>query len=312
METTFDYIEDEASIARRLDRPITDPIRLFTLDGLGLDQERFLGELAPTFSLLDPDEYLLKLGLANHLKQCCPDAVDRIDGFLEDFYSGDACLEDVYDLLAGLTDAQRYELDRIRIKDSRARSISRYRVCLKPEMGGWQIFREPVGSFMQGVRPDDIRAFPRVFRETSRVVSEHPEFQQFLRSVAQMVREVRPGVLEIEMTLHQMAIYADVLGSATNSPEGTHQDGADYIISALIVERAGVEGGESVVLWREDGQETECLRRVLRPGEGLFHADRGSPLWHHVTPIFEDPSRDPPYGHRSILGLDINVIREAA
>lgn len=129
--------------------------------------------------------------------------------------------------------------------------------------------------------------------------------------LAEMVHEVRPRALEIEMVLHQMYIFADVLGTATNAPEGRHQDGAEYIVSALVMERVGVLGGESIVYLRDAAeQDVECLRHTLQIGEGLFQADKNTPLWHDVTPIREDPNVPPAYGSRGIFGFDINVVRE--
>jgi len=88
-------------------------------------------------------------------------------------------------------------------------------------------------------------------------------------------------------------------------PEGIHQDGADYIISGLVMEREGIVGGESTVYGPD--RSTPYLRTVLQPGQGLFQADAGSPLWHGVSPIRVDPDSDQPEGHRSIFGFDIHV-----
>jgi hypothetical protein len=90
--------------------------------------------------------------------------------------------------------------------------------------------------------------------------------------------------------------------SATNSPEGIHQDGADYIVSALVMERAGVTGGESRVY--DSDKKTVLLRHTLLPGEGLFQVDAGSPLWHDVTPVV---AQGDGMGVRSLFGLDIRV-----
>ena len=233
------------------------------------------------------------------------------ESLCKNYYAHSSTLEDVYELLLMLTSDQRYKLDRLRIKGRRARSISRYLLSHEPMSDLWNLLRVPVQNFVQSVGTDDIRSFPRVFQETSRAISDHPEFKKFLSCIAHLVKAIRPGVTEIEITLHQMCIYADVLGEATNSPEGTHQDGADYIVSALVIERSGVLGGESVVYFRHPDGPMECLRRTLQPGEGLFQADRNTPLWHDVTPIHEDPSTPPPYGHRSIFGLDINIMKES-
>ena len=136
----------------------------------------------------------------------------------------------------------------------------------------------------------------------------HSEFTKLIGGIIHMVHEVRPRASDIEITMHQMCCYADVIVPGDNSPEGIHQDGADYIVSALVVERAGITGGESVVYGSD--KKTEYLRRTLAPGEGLFQADKGTPLWHYVTPIHEDPTVPPLYGSRSIFGFDINILSE--
>ena len=309
-QSRFSYLVDEKMISEQVGFEVEHPIRVFTLGGLGIDTDLFLRELAPTFSLVEVDEYLMKLAQVNFLKSCFPHAGALLDNFLLYYYAGRATLEEVYDLVATLSFDQRHEFDRLRIKGTRARTISRYLLSYEPQRRIWDILRVPVQPFAQSVGTEDIRSFPRVFQETSRVVSNHPEFRKFLNRTASIVQEIRPGAVEIEMTLHQMCIYSDVLGEATNSPEGTHQDGAAFIVSALVVERAGVLGGESEVSYQDADRQVECLKRPLQPGEGLFQADRNTPLWHTVSAVREDPSIPPEYGHRSIFGLDINVLRE--
>ena len=84
-----------------------------------------------------------------------------------------------------------------------------------------------------------------------------------------------------------------------------HQDGAAFIVSALVVERRNVAGGISKVYY--DARRSLAIApRQLDPGEGLFQADRHLDLWHEVTPIFPvDPSME---AYRSIIGLDINLV----
>jgi hypothetical protein len=78
-------------------------------------------------------------------------------------------------------------------------------------------------------------------------------------------------------------------------------------VSGLVIERHAVLGGESVVC--EPDTERIHLRKSLLPGEGIFHADAGSPLWHNVSPIRLDPTSGEAEGKRSILGFDIHVLR---
>ena len=41
---------------------------------------------------------------------------------------------------------------------------------------------------------------------------------------------------------------------------------------------------------------------------GWLYYQGGDELWHYVTPIREDPATPPDYGHRSIIGFDIDIV----
>jgi hypothetical protein len=146
----------------------------------------------------------------------------------------------------------------------------------------------------------------RVFPEAAEFVTDYPPMRRIMMHLARMVREVRPQASKLEVTMHQTFVFADMGSTGDNSPEGIHQDGADFIVSALVLERVGILGGESIVYGPD--KKTEYLRQVLAPGEALFHADQGSELWHYVTPIKENPVEPPDYGHRSIIGFDIDMV----
>jgi hypothetical protein len=90
----------------------------------------------------------------------------------------------------------------------------------------------------------------------------------------------------------------------TNAPEGIHQDGSDYIVSALVIERRGVVGGESIVLGPD--KRTEYLRHTLQEGQGIFQADVGSPLWHWATPVRPAAPSSGEEAVRNILGYDVH------
>jgi hypothetical protein len=44
---------------------------------------------------------------------------------------------------------------------------------------------------------------------------------------AELARERHPACRELTMNVHQMSIFADILSSGDNVPEGIRQDGAD-------------------------------------------------------------------------------------
>jgi hypothetical protein len=136
------------------------------------------------------------------------------------------------------------------------------------------------------------------------LVSDHSQVRHLMECFAELVRERHPECKKLRMNVHQMFIFADILSAGDNAPEGVHQDGADYIVSALVIERAGILGGESIVYGPD--KKTVYFGRTLAEGEGIFQTDKG--LWHYVTPIRENPAVPPDYGHRSILGFDMDIV----
>ncbi len=118
-------------------------------------------------------------------------------------------------------------------------------------------------------------------------------------------------VQEMTLTFHEMGLYVYGEAAPSNAPEGIHQDGADYIVSALVLEREDVVGGESVVLAPD--KKSEYLRVALAPGQGIFHADAHRGLrpdqqpWHGITPIRLHDTNGDGEGFRNIFGFDITL-----
>jgi hypothetical protein len=162
-------------------------------------------------------------------------------------------------------------------------------------------------GFKQSVATDDYRSQNRVFQETPDEVAELHELRQLITGLSELVRGLEPELHGLRLVFHQMrtTVQRDVVRAVV--PEGLHQDGAAYVVTALVTERVGVLGGESIVCGPK--REPVYLRTVLQPGEGLFHADSDSPLWHDVSPIRVDPATVVATGWRSIIGFDINLER---
>lgn len=300
-ETQGAYLVDERSIAARLGIEIQHPIRIFTLDGLGINKDKFLADLAPTFVSLPWDTYDVKRKQVEFLRERNYHEQIRLERFLVDYYADRSNLDDVQDLLARLSLEERRVFERI--KPRRKRSIARF--IIRRLADTWGVERVPALVFSQNLPSDDVRTLQRRFKEASLMVTEYTEFFVLLQRISELVASIRP-VKKLEVTLHQVSTFADVLLEGDNSPEGIHQDGADYIVSALVMERDGIVGGESVVYGPD--KRTEYVRRELQPGEGLFQADKNSPLWHDVTLIHDDPATPAPDGKRSIFGFDIDVL----
>ena len=301
----FHYLEDEKSISKRVGTAVP-PLRVFTLRSLGLNTRQFLAYMCPTFSVLHMDPYDAKNKKIAFLKERCPEAGERLNHFLGEYYANHEDLDSILDLIVRLTPKDLYEFDRIGLTGRRKRSIAKFILLLLPDRQ-WKISRVPASAFKQNVGKNDTRSFTRVFDEAPEFVTEYPPMHHLMRCLACMVGELRPDARVLEMNLHQMFVFADLMSNGENAPEGIHQDGSDYIVSALVMERASIIGGESIVYGPD--KQTEYLRRTLSEGEGIFQADKGSSLWHYVTPIEEDDRQTVKYGHRSILGFDINIVQ---
>ena len=107
-----------------------------------------------------------------------------------------------------------------------------------------------------------------------------------------------------DISLHQVRQICYPNVESHNSPEGIHKDGADYIVSALVMNRYNINGGESIV-YDDDNKnknKNKIYNTILEKGEGIFQDDKR--LWHYVTPITTDNNY---IGIRDIIGLDIKI-----
>ena len=296
------YITDEIELSRKFGSEIP-ALRVFNLETFGIDRESFLRDMRPTFSVLHLDPYDAKRAKVELLKKRFPQPAERLNEFLRNYYANKVDLAAVYDLISQLADVDRNELDRIGMTGRRKRSVARFNLARTANK--WSLERVSAEQFRQNVAPGDPRALVRVFHEMETLVTEHPQVRHLMECLAELVRERHPDCKKLRMNVHQMFVFADILSGGDNAPEGVHQDGADYIVSALVIERAGIVGGESIVYAPD--KKTEYVRRTLAEGEGIFQSDRL--LWHYVTQIRENPAVPPDYGHRSILGFDMDIVQ---
>jgi hypothetical protein len=104
-------------------------------------------------------------------------------------------------------------------------------------------------------------------------------------------------IKSVDVHLHQVRQTSYLNMDSHNSPEGIHRDGADYIVSALVVNRHNVEGGESIIY---NKQTEPVYKTILDTKEGLYQEDIEQ--LHYVTPI---STHNEGIGFRDIVGLDI-------
>ncbi len=244
------------------------PVRVLRLEDIGIDRDTFLRDVRPSFDRASWDMY---------------DVLNR-RAELEKLDLAPAARQAAFDA----------------IQPHRRRAMRKY--TLTPRQANhWRIEPNDERSFTQAV--SDYRARAREFELIEPEISTHEGILALLTSVAETVREHRPTAQRIDAVLHQVTVVARPAEAASPAPEGLHQDGADYIVSALVVERHGVVGGVSRV--REGREGAPVLEVQLEAGEGIFQADAGSPLWHEISPISLADGADS--GYRMTFGIDVHV-----
>lgn len=296
----FTYLETEKSISEKTGMDIQYPIRVFNLEGIGIDKQAFIDFLAPNYYRLEWDYYDVRKEQIDFLKSNCPDYEKLLTDIYPDYYAGKIPFSDLKEIIDTLSKRKRQVFDAI--KPSRNRSVSTFYLH-KEKNGLWRIEQRPTEVFTQNV--DDYRAVSRIFPPTINSIATHPLFEQFLVKTAQMVEEIQPTVKTIEIINHETGILATDDRPGDNSPEGIHQDGVDYVVSALVISRKNIKGGVSTIFGRD--KMTKIYSKTLQVGEGIFQADKGTELYHNVSKVFKKERKDD-IGFRYILGLDINVM----
>ncbi|MCB5315493.1 2OG-Fe dioxygenase family protein [Yersinia intermedia] len=196
-------------------------------------------------------------------------------------------------------------------KPFRKRSISRF--IVKSINNQWEVSNvesPELTNFTQHPdSPSDLRKLKRRFPPMDLATSHSFILKKLIIRFVEMLCECEHErkIKKVEVTCHQMSLIIDnTMNSACNSPEGLHQDGSDYIVSALVIDKYNIDGGTSKLYCTE--REEFIKSHTLNCGEGLFHIDRNSTIWHKVTPIkLKEPSIK--IGYRNILGFDFNYIQ---
>ncbi|WP_145562101.1 2OG-Fe dioxygenase family protein [Yersinia canariae] len=195
-------------------------------------------------------------------------------------------------------------------KSFRKRGISQF--CVEYIDNQWEVNHidlPPLTHFTQHADHKlDLRQLIRRFPPMDRAAIHSPTLKILIKKFIEMLCECEPkrDLKKIDVTCHQVSLIIDnTTHSVSNSPEGLHQDGSNYIVSALVIDKYNIEGGISKLYCTE--KDRLIKSHTLECGEGLFHIDKNSTIWHQVTPIkLKEPSIK--MGYRNILGFDFNYI----
>lgn len=95
---------------------------------------------------------------------------------------------------------------------------------------------------------------------------------------------------------HQFRIKTSVMEVGRPTPEGIHQDGADYVF-IMLLERQGITGGKSELF--DQARQRIAAIYLQQECDAILLNDKV--LWHNVTNI--QPAKGVEKGHRDVLVL---------
>ena len=133
-------------------------------------------------------------------------------------------------------------------------------------------------NFIQNV--SDTRSKPRIFSPIDNIHIYSTFMMDLINNTTTIVKHFDPYIREIKIDVHQVRNIIYPNSSSTNSPEGLHRDGADYIISALVLNKDNVKGGISIL---KNYDKSELFKVQLNNNQGIFQKD--TDLWHTITPM---------------------------
>ncbi|MBE7653784.1 2OG-Fe dioxygenase family protein [Tenacibaculum finnmarkense] len=306
----------EKEISARLKRTIKAPIRIGSLTDLAINKADFIASFKPFFDtdLMD-DVYLVKNNQIAFLKSIFIEDRISLEKIYQDYFEGKLSKSVLNPWIDTLSENQKKEF-LILSKITRQRNISSFTVekssekSSKKQRNNLLVKRIEAKSFKQDV--SDFRVWKRVFKQASKASVENELFKSLLKEVFLLISEIHPTTQKIKVTSHFMRTISDVQIKGENSPEGVHEDGAKYIVSALVINRTNILGGETQIFEAISEKKELIFNTILEAGEFAFQADTGeekefgTDLWHYVTPI--QPINLAEKGVRDIIGFDIEIV----
>ena len=282
---------------------LSTPITVFNIEELEINSNVYINHMKDYFYSLEWDNYLLKQNQINFLTQNLPSYIndDKTNDLYLQYYSytsEDSAINPLIDLLAA---EQKIQFNKI--QPTRRRSIAQFKVIKSTNQ--IKIERYYNNSFEQEQAKSisyDWRMHKRIFKQADDAVF-NKDFHNLITGLSQKIFLQHPTQQMLDLVVHLTQIVATAETHASNSPEGIHQDGMDYIVSALVIERQNVNGGKSIVFGKD--KQSRIFETTLMPGYGLLQPDKGTDLWHTVESIYPQDPSSPAF--RSTIGFDFSM-----
>ncbi|WCC44703.1 2OG-Fe dioxygenase family protein [Tenacibaculum finnmarkense] len=279
----------EKEISEQLKRTIKAPIRIGSLTDLAINKADFIASFKPFFDtdLMD-DVYLVKNNQMAFLKSIFIEDIASLEKIHQAYFEGKLSKSVLNPWIDKLSENQKKEF-LILSKITRQRNISSFTVEKSVEKSSQKssekqtdnldVKRIEAKSFKQDV--SDFRVWKRVFKQASKASVENELFKSLLKQVFLLISEIHPTTQKIKVTSHFMRTISDVQIKGENSREGVHEDGAKYIVSALVINRTNILGGETQIFEAISEKKDLIFNTVLEEGEFAFQADtrRRKRIW---------------------------------
>jgi 2OG-Fe dioxygenase len=289
---------------------LSQPICVFHVGEFGKIAQDYLINIKSQFFDLTPDMYLLRQKqleflIENGQQKSNKTRMDDNCEFFSNYFAGDLDASCLNHLLNELDNKQLSAYKAI--KPSRQRSIADFKLfCTPSEI---QIERITKSGFQQqhalissATKQRDWRICERHFTQADDLfVSEG--LYHIIRGVANKILKCNPDIMSFDLAVHFTHITSTIDAISSNSPEGIHQDGMDYIVSALVVNRENALGSKSIIYGKD--KTTPLLETTLMPGFGILQPDKDTDLWHCVEPIV--PENTTVTACRSTIGFDFAI-----
>ncbi|MFJ7185385.1 2OG-Fe dioxygenase family protein [Lysinibacillus xylanilyticus] len=282
------------------------PISVVNVLDFDIDFKKMIDKLRNGYSEYEHDAYLTQKNKIEILQaHMSPNELDKIENDVWiKIYKGEIPDCDLPKIFQSVPNDVFLKISSL--QPTRMRLISECELIWKG--GVWEIHRIPCDSFQQSeatisTNDLDYRLIARKFKELPEYLFDE-DLQKILIQVGNKVKEFNNSVRKLSISIHHTLILCIPGQVSSNSPEGIHQDGMDYIVSALVIERNNISGGTSIVYGAD--AKTPLLNITLHSGQGIFQPDKGTELWHEVTPIaLINPNES---GYRSTIGFDVLIL----
>lgn len=283
------------------------PISIISVADFGISPDLFSSCIKEYFYQLPWDEYLLRQSQITFLQSNLntSEASKLTNEFWYYYFQGKVTNSDLQPALQTLSMEKQQAFSAI--QPTRRRTISAFNLSF--HNNHWTVNRTSQEGYNQNEAlivsnsQYDYRMATRFFKDSPDCFLNDDLFC-ILEGVANTIR-LNLGCNQLQIIVHhnQMVAYPGI--SASNAPEGIHQDGQDFIVSALVVERENIKGGKSVIFGSD--KSTCIVEKTLYPGDGILQPDLNTNLWHTVEPTQSADGINK--GFRSTIGFDIEIIK---